>query len=138
MSEPFYEIEHSGDIGIQAHGRDEKELFRNATLGLFGLMYRGTVTAVVERTLSVTSSSREDLLVDWLSEVIAECGTRGELYGEVVIRYVDDRSLEGVLRGETADPDRHQLRFDVKAATYHELELRADRDGLHARVIFDL
>lgn len=138
MPEPFQEIEHSGDIGIQAHGRDEKELFRNATLGLFALMYRGTVTAAVERTLTVTSSSRENLLVDWLSEVIAESGARGELYGEVVIRHVDHRSLEGVLRGETADPARHQLRFDVKAATYHELELRADRDGFHARVIFDL
>ena len=138
MPEPFQEIDHSGDIGIQAHGKDEKELFRNITLGLFSLMYRGTVTAVVERALNVTSSSRENLLVDWLSEVIAESGARGELYGEVVIRHVDDRSLEGILRGETVDPARHRLRFDGKAVTYHELELRPDRDGLHARVIFDL
>ena len=138
MREPFEEIDHSGDIGLEARGKDRRELFANATRGLFALMYRGVVDAVVERTLEVSSSSAEALLVDWLCEVIAEGSSRGELYGDVVIRNIDERSLEGVLRGEPVDADRHQLRFDVKAATYHGLVVEATEDGFRGRVIFDL
>lgn len=138
MREPFEEIDHSGDVGVRARGRDRNELFANATRGLFSLMYRGVVEPVVERALEVTASGPEELLVDWLCEVIAESGTRGELYGDVIIRRMEERSVEGVLRGEAVDPGRHQLRFDVKAATYHNLVVEPDEKGFHARVIFDL
>jgi SHS2 domain-containing protein len=138
MVRRFAEIDHSGDVGIEAWGASTEELMENITLGLFSLMVRGTVGTGVERELSVTSSSQEDLLVDWLSEVIAAASTRGEVYGAVKIRCAGAHEATGVVSGEPLDPGRHELRFEVKAATYHGLVFERQERGYHARVIFDL
>ncbi|NTU61597.1 MAG: archease, partial [Caldiserica bacterium] len=42
---------------------------------------RGRVEAAVERVIRVSSASAEDLLVDWLGEVISLSGIHGEVYG---------------------------------------------------------
>jgi SHS2 domain-containing protein len=134
----FVEIDHSGDVGVEAWGATRGEAIENVTRGLFGLWCRGHVEPVVERTIEVRSDAAGDLLVDWLSEVIACAATRGEVYGDVVVTATDEQSARGVLRGESVDAERHALRFDVKAATYHGLVFESDARGYHARVIFDL
>jgi SHS2 domain-containing protein len=138
MHPPFTEIDHSGDVGIEAGGRDLRELLTHLTLGLFSLLYRDEVKPVRERIIRVTADSPEDLVVDWLGEVIALGGVHGEFYGSVEIREIAGNSASGVLRGETIDVLRHQPRFDVKAATYHALVVTQEKSGLRARVIFDL
>jgi SHS2 domain-containing protein len=114
------------------------ELLENATLGLLGLFCRGRVEPVTTRVLDVDSSSKEDLLVDWLAEVIAAIGTHGELYDVVEVTQAGEHFAKGVLRGEKVDPARHDLRFDVKAATYHGLSIEETAGVLRGRVIFDL
>jgi SHS2 domain-containing protein len=138
VQSPFAEIDHSGDVGIEARGRNVSELLTNATLGLFSLLYRGEVRPVVERVVRVESNSLEDLIVDWLGEVIAIGNAHGEMYQSVIVHDVDQLSAEGVLAGEPVDRDKHDLRFDVKAATYHALSVTKDDQGLRARVILDL
>lgn len=143
MRTRFVEFEHSGDIGIEAWGSGMAELIENATLGLLGLFCRDGVEPVTKRELTVESTSREDLLVDWLAEVIAAIGTHDELYGAVEISSVNTSRVGeftaiGVLRGEKVDAARHDLRFDVKAVTYHGLLVEEDAGGFHGRVIFDL
>lgn len=135
--ESYREIDHSGDAGIEAAGSDIAALLENLTRGLFALQYRGRVMPAVERTIEISSPSPEDLVVDWLSEVIALCGTRGELYSEVSVRTTGECAARGVVRGERFDEASHEPRFDVKAVTYHNLSVRRD-DGWAARVIFDL
>lgn len=138
MGPGFVEIDHSSDIGIEAWGKDLAESLQNATLGLLSLLSWNPVERVVERRIRVSSVSAEDLFVDWLGEVISMVGTHGELYGEVKVERAGEWFAEGVLRGEKIDPERHALRFDVKAATYHRLAVEKRSDGYHARVIFDL
>lgn len=138
MKKRFGEIDHSGDVGMEAWGANLEELFENATLGLFSLMVRGEVGTGVERDLSVVSASYEDLLVDWLSEVIATAATRGEVYHSVELGRLTRYRAEGTIIGEPVDPGRHELRFEVKAATYHGLTLERTGDGYYARVVYDL
>ena len=134
----FNEIDYGGDIGIEARGRDFAALLENATTGLLGLVSRGPVAPAVERKIHVTSSSSEDLLVDWLGEVITLSGVHGEVYGAVRVDRVGEWFADGVLHGEKVDPGKHDLRFDVKAATYHNLVVEKRPDGYYGRVIFDL
>lgn len=134
----FREFDHGGDIGIEAWGSDLAAMLENAAMGLFGLVARGRVDTAVERVISVSSSSAEDLLVDWLGEAISLSGIHGEVYGAVRIDRAGEWFASGVLLGERADPSKHELRFDVKAATYHRIAVERKEDGYHGRVIFDL
>ena len=115
MGPTFKEIDHSGDIGIEATGADLETIFENTALGLFGLMVRGDVGASEKRTLRVDSNSYEDLLVDWLSELISRAALEGELYSSVSINEIGEYYLEAVVRGEKMDVEKHDLRFEVKA-----------------------
>ncbi len=138
MDRPFVEVDHSGDIAIEATGKTIGELIENMTLGLFSLMYYGEVEAIIDRSIRVRSKSTEDLLVDWLSEVIASASVHGELYGAVVVNKAGEEYVEAVLQGEKLDPEKHNLRFEVKAATYHGLYIEKRKNTFHARVLFDL
>ena len=132
------EFDHSGDIGIEAWGATRADLIANATRGLLGLMTWSRVDAAVERPIDVRSTGPADLLVDWLSAVILSAASHGEVYGEVIVTGADETSASGIVRGAPYDVARHELRFDVKAATYHDLVVEAAPGGFHARIVFDL
>lgn len=138
MDTKFKEIDHGGDIGIEAWGESTERVLENVTLGLFSLMTHGGVSARAERELAVEAGSDEELLVDWLSEVITAASTHGEVYCETEIRSSGPHSVHGVVRGEPVDPRRHEFRFEVKAATYHRLMFERGKTGCHVRVVFDL
>jgi SHS2 domain-containing protein len=134
----FREIEHSGDVGLEVWGGTLAALLAHATRGLCALMTFSTVEPVSERRIEVQAESREDLLVDWLSAVILASAMHGEIYAAADVAVSEDVVASGVLFGAPLDPARHALRFDVKAATYHELLMEESDRGYHARIIFDL
>jgi SHS2 domain-containing protein len=138
MRRKYEEIDYGGDIGIEAWGEDTARVLEHATLGLFSLMVRGGVSVSVEREIAVQAASGEDLLVDWLSEVIANAASHGEVYCQTQIRSTGPAAVRGVIRGEPIQSGRHDLRFDVKAATYHDVLFERGEDGCHVRIIFDL
>jgi SHS2 domain-containing protein len=138
VSVSFREIDHSGDVGLELWGATLPDLLENATQGLCGLMTWSGVERVLSRRIEVQGASPQDLLVDWLSAVILASATHAELYGAAEVDVSDEGVASGVIFGEALDPARHQLRFDVKAATYHEILLEPVAQGYHARVIFDL
>jgi len=138
MSAGFEEIDFSGDIGLLARGNTREELLAVLARGLFALMASNPPRGPVARRLSVRSVSESDLVVDWLSEIILSAATHGELYGAVTIERAGETEVDATLHGGLVDPGRHAQRFDVKAATYHGLELRETEAGFEARVIFDL
>jgi SHS2 domain-containing protein len=138
MNRQFTEFDHSGDIGIEARGKSLEDVLVHMTYGLFSLMHRGSVGEEIERRVRIQSNSSEELLVDWLSEVLSLSAVHGELYGTVTAEKMGEHFIEGILRGERLNPARHELRFEVKAATYHGLRLDKRGDEWVARVIFDL
>jgi SHS2 domain-containing protein len=132
------EIDHSGDVALEIWGATRSELLANATRGLCGLMTWSAVESVRTRRIEVRASSLPDLLVDWLSAVILAAATHAELYGHATVETAEDGFAAGLLHGAPLDPARHALRFDVKAATYHEVRFEHTAYGYHARVVFDL
>src|SRR5216684_2173618 len=111
--QPFEVIEHTADVGIIAYGRSLEELFANAAAGMMSL------------------------LIAWLNELLVLLNADGFVPGRFTVRELTDTHLRADVTGEPVDPTRHHFHLDVKAATYHTLEVK--QDGLwQARVIFDV
>jgi SHS2 domain-containing protein len=134
----FREIDWSGDVAVEAWGATRAAMLENATRGLFALMTWDAVEPAVQRRVEAAAPDAGALLVEWLCEVIRLAATHGEVYGGVRVEQADAESARGVLHGAAVDADRHQLRCDVKAATYHGLLVEETGDGFHCRVVFDL
>jgi SHS2 domain-containing protein len=132
------EVDHSGDIALEVWGATRAELFANATRGLCGLMTWSRVDPIRERRLEVRAGNLSDLLVDWLSAVILSAATHAELYAGATMETADEEVAAGTLRAAPLDPQNHELRFDVKAATYHDVMVECTPAGYHAHIVFDL
>jgi SHS2 domain-containing protein len=64
-------VEHTADVAFEAYGRDLNELFENAAEALEStLVLLGSVALTKTATIEITSDSYENLLYDWLAELL--------------------------------------------------------------------
>jgi len=129
-------IEHTADIGIKAYGKSLEESFANAATGMFDVMTDvSKVEPIGEYEVRVKSDNLENLLVDWLGELLFLHETQDVLLSEFDVK-LENLSLEAKVRGETIDREKHELRDDVKAVTYHMLEVN-EKEG-YVKVLLDI
>jgi SHS2 domain-containing protein len=117
------------------------DLFHTAAEALFDVLVanRGDVQVLETESVSITAESTEDLLVEWLNELIFRSETRHRLYSHFDVALAENgRSLEAKIGGEPIDRGRHVLDHEVKAATHHELSVRQVDGGWFAEVIVDI
>lgn len=139
---PYHFVDHTGDIAVALSGRSLAELFGDAAAA-----FTDSITALdsVEpkrpEEVDVDAPELDLLLVDFLSELLYRFDTRGWLtrFAEVEVNEKDAGwSLQGTLRGERLEPNRHDVKILIKAVTYHGLHVR-EADGLWtANVVFDI
>lgn len=134
-------FDHTADLGLRIEGGDLSDLFRTAAEGLFDVVTadRSTIRTREVEAVELSADSPEQLLVDWLNELIFRLETRHSLYARFDVEVAaDGRSLRGSIAGEPMDLDRHVLDHEVKAATHHALVLERAGDGWRAEVIVDI
>jgi SHS2 domain-containing protein len=137
--ETFRILEHPADVGFEAFGTTRAEVFANAAGALFHLMVdREAIERRAEVTVRVEGADPEELLVNWLSELLYLNDAEGWLFAEFDIDRLEDRSLAARARGEKYDRPRHCVKLQVKAITYHELKLESTVEGWRARVYVDI
>jgi len=135
----FRYLDHTGDLGIELSARSPETLFERAGEAFTEILTDpDTVRPSATVEIAVEGGDLEQLLVEWLTELIYRFDAQGWLFRRYRIRSLDDHRLDGTAEGEPYDPDRHTIRTTVKGATYHQLEVTRTEDGWKARVIFDL
>ena len=139
MAAPYEFFEHTADIGVHVFGTDLPELFTNAARAMYVAL--GELKKTGERrqkTVDLQAGSLEDLLHDWLAELLFEVEAKHVLYDEMEL-VVAPGKLTAALRGGVIDFSRSQTNEEIKAITYHQLRVEQLADGSwRATVIFDV
>ncbi|NQU03231.1 MAG: archease [Syntrophaceae bacterium] len=139
MNKKYTVFDHTADLGVEIYGRDEKELFSNAAHAIFDIMTDiNAVYTKVERDIHVEGSGLEDLLVNFLREILYLFNGEGLSLHNFLVSEMDSYHIKGTIRGEFFDPNRHRLNMEVKAVTYHRTEVKKGSHGWTALVIFDV
>lgn len=135
----FEYLDISGDVGLRVTGGTLEELFRDAAVGMFSLITDlGKVEGKNKINVVTESDSPEGLLVAWLNELVFQFDTYGFIGNKVDIGELSERKVFATVSGEEFDPERHESKLLIKAATYHNLNLEK-RDGKwQAEIIFDI
>jgi SHS2 domain-containing protein len=134
----FEFIDHTADVGIRVEAPTLEDLF-----GTAGLAFTELVTSVdsldcrVERQFKLQEDDIETLLVSWLQELLYLLDTEDLVFARFQVK-LHDCSLEAVAWGEVFDPNIHTMKTEIKAVTYHQLEVAKSDQGWQAQVIFDI
>src|SRR5213594_2715816 len=125
-------FEHTADIGVRVYGATLAELFENAARAMYEVL--GELRKTEDRkqkTEELQAKSLEDLLHDWLAELLFEVEANHVLYDEIEIE-VGAGKLTASLRGGTIDFARSQTNEEIKAVTYHQLHVKQLPEGWEA------
>jgi SHS2 domain-containing protein len=128
------ELEHTADWALEVWAPDLAALLVEAARGMYGLM--GVVLAGgrrQRRRLELAGADRESLLVDFLAELLYLVESEGLAFDELELEAAEGR-LTAILEG--APIASHTK--DIKAVTYHRLEVCDTERGLLTRIVFDV
>lgn len=139
LSKPRYElIDHTADIAIVAHGDSLPDLFENAAFGLFDRTFDiGDTAGSVERRVAARGDTVEELLVGWLSALLAESEIAGLVFAGFTVDRLEEGEVEGTATGLPV-AGVELVGAPVKAVTYHDLAVVEASGGWWARVVFDV
>jgi len=139
----FEILDISGDVGIKAYGKSLEEVFTNAAIGMYSLITdMKDVNEKQEMKIDVSSESIEGLLVNYLNDLIFQFDAYGFVGRRIEIVDCELRTanykLKAKIYGEEFDPERHERKLLLKAATYHMLRIEKIGDTWEIDVIFDI
>lgn len=130
---------HTADLGVEVYGATVKELFVNAAFAVFDMITDlDRVRAIEESDITVEGEGWEDLLVNYLREVLYLFNGDGFLLKECSIMEIDPQHLKGKFSGERFNPLKHTMNKEIKAVTYHQIMVRETLARWEGRIIFDV
>jgi len=132
----YREIEHTADRALWVRGEELTDLFIGAARGMYKVMdleIEGEIAAEW-RDISLDAPDLEILLVDWLNELLYIGEVENLLLVDFRIESLAGSSLVARVGGIPAEePVR-----DIKAATFHDLEVVHEEGGWSTVVTFDV
>ena len=139
MKEPYEFIDHTADIAIKASGKTLAEAFENAAKGMFDIITdKSEIESVGQYGIELEAPDLEQLLVDWLSELLFINTSQNLVFGFFKVELDEKKKkLSAKIFGEKYDISKHKIGVEIKAVTYHMLEVRNKRP-YHVQVLFDI
>ncbi|MFO1094488.1 MAG: archease [Planctomycetaceae bacterium] len=138
----FEFFEHTADVGFRVQDATLAGALIDAGRALSSLIVENLdeirpAESVRIQVPNPPGGELDYLLFDWLTALLQEFESTGRVFSHFEV-HVGDHGIDAECRGETLDPQRHRLGHEVKAITYHQLELRPTPDGFSGQVIVDL
>ena len=139
MKKTYHLIDHTADFGIQVFGTDSRELFTNAALALFDV-----ITEMDELngddSCDITASGEDwsDLMINWLREILYLWNGREMLVKSVQVLSLSEHNISAKIYFDAYLPDRHTIKTEIKAVTYHQIQVKRSPSGWKAQIIFDI
>jgi SHS2 domain-containing protein len=133
-NEKYEYLYHIADAKFRAYGSTLEEAYENAAVAMFNVMIDTSNIGTSEsRDIEIGSHDIKGLLVEWLCELLYLFEVDEIIFSEFKIISIektsDGFSLKGKASGEPIDLSRHNFDTQVKAVTFHDLEVKSDNAG---------
>ncbi len=132
-----YEVlDHTADLMIRGYGRTLEECYANLAYGMFDqTVDLSDVKPVEERRIEAEGIDDEDALYSFLAELLFAEDCDGMVFCRFSVA-IDGNRISCDCAGEKLDRSRMHIRGEIKAVTYHMMEI--DREKPQVTVLFDV
>lgn len=128
------EVEHTADWELEVWGPDMAALLEEAARGMYELMaVEISDHSRRHRSVEMRADDREQLMVQFLEELVFLADAE-DLAFDCFLLKVEDTQLVAHLEGGFIVARTKE----IKAVTFHSLEIGSSGEGLRTRVVFDV
>ncbi len=136
-SSGFEEVSHTADLEIKVQAPDLESLFRGAANGMFYLCgvedFEKGISSV-SQSITLDAMDYEGLLILFLEELLYRLTEDYMVYEIGKINIDKEFSLKAQLNGTQIK----SYQRDIKAVTYHNLNIQRTEDGYAVNIVFDI
>ena len=126
----FFDV--TADAGYRAYGKSLENAFENAAIAMFELVTdTSVVRPIVEKQIKLEAEDKYAILYDWLSELLFLHDSEYMVFSKFEVKIIckicegqEKYYLEAKAYGEEFDPSKHERRSEVKAVTYHMMDIK--------------
>jgi SHS2 domain-containing protein len=130
----FAEVAHTADLALKVWGENFYALINFAALGMYDLMgVEFAENSEGETEIRLRLSNQENILVDFLSELLYFCEEKKIYLSAFTYKISDDQIL---INAESHVILNHNR--SIKAVTYHALEIAETEDRFETTLTFDV
>jgi SHS2 domain-containing protein len=130
MTKGWEHFDHQADIGIRGHGNTLAEAFEQAAVALIAVITPPERVRPRDPVIiRCEAPDQEMLLADWLNAILREMSVLKMIFSRFEVR-IEAGRLEACLWGEPLDDPRHEPAVEVKGASYHDLRVEQDGQGV--------
>lgn len=136
----FYKlIAHTADFGIEVKAKSIPDIYVNSAKALFDLIVGvENIEPVLEQEILVEGIDEVDLLIRWLNELIYLFSVKNLLFSNFKIKFLGKKELKCLAKGEEFKKGKHEIKVEIKAATYHNIKIEKKGDFFYTKIIFDV
>ena len=130
----YQEIEHTADWELRVWAQDVSTLFEQAAQGMYSLA--GVVMKskpLISRRIKIQNIDLEGLLVDFLSELLYISEVDNVAFNSFNI-HIEGEFLFAELEGAPLA----LIKKEIKAVTYHNLEINKVASNFEVSIVFDV
>jgi len=132
-------INHTADFGLQISASDIKTLFADAAHAMIDQITDiNRLKGLNEYDVHISGSDRPDLMVNWLREVLYLWTGEEKLVKKARILSLSEYELSAKVMYDTYEPNRHIIKNEIKAVTYHQIQVEKGPLGWESKIIFDV
>ena len=142
----FEYFETMADMGIIARGKTLEEAFKESAKALSNLMVNiDTIGKNIKTEFEVSSEDVYGLLYDFLTELLILMDSEYLIFSDFDIEIYkkekeneDKYILKCTAYGDKFDREKHEPKEEVKAITYHKMEIKKENGEYVIKYIVDL
>jgi SHS2 domain-containing protein len=143
VAEKLYEIlEHTADIRIRVMAGDLETLFCRSARAMFDIIAERKKSSgeskadKIELKVSQKAGNLEELFINWLNELLSLSASQSLIFPDFRMKKLSENSLEALVLGEKSG--NYRINKEIKAATYHQLQITKCGKDWKVEVIFDV
>ncbi|MDO5848490.1 MAG: archease [Methanobrevibacter sp.] len=142
IEKPFEFFDVTADVGFVAYGKTMEESFENSGLAMFNVISNtDNISKSKELQFTISSEDEVSLLYDFLEELLFLHEVEFMLFSDFdveISKEKDEYILDATVRGEEINWEIHERGCEVKAVTFHLMDVH-EEDGIHkTKAILDL
>ena len=130
------------DAIVEAYGCSLDEAFENSAKGLVNTMIDlEQITPAQEYEIVAKGYDVKSLLYDWLEKVMLGLLIDNIALSDFKVKISKNNGnyfLKGIAKGEVLDLKKHHYKIEIKAVTYHEMEIKQTENIITTRFLLDL